>query len=190
MFALSETKNNHAMEEKPRSVAMNSLWFGVATGAVLILYSLILFLAGLHTSKSLGYFGYLILIIGMIWGTVDYRTKALGGFMTYGKAFGSCFMIGLYSGIISAVYIFVFAKFIHPGFIQEMMDISRQSIMDSNPNMSEEQMEQALSFAGKFMSPPMMAMWAFLGYLFASAILGLIVSIFLKKEDKSAAPQV
>jgi hypothetical protein len=190
MFALYVIQNDNPMEEKPRSVSMNALWFGLITGAVLILYSLILFLAGLHTNRSVGYFGYVILIGGMVWGTLEYRKKHLGGFMTYGKAFTSCFMIGLYAGLILAVYMFIFTKFIHPGFIQEMLDISRQAIYESNANMTDEQVEQALEISAKFMSPPMMAVWTFLGYLVASAIIGLLASIFLKKEDKSVTPLV
>jgi hypothetical protein len=99
-------------------------------------------------------------------------------------------MIGLYAGLILAVYMFVFTKYIHPGFIQEMLDISRQAIYDSNANMTDEQMEQALEMSAKFMSPPMMAVWTFVGYLLASAVIGLLASIFLKKEDKSATPLV
>jgi hypothetical protein len=178
------------MEEKPRSVSMNALWFGVITGAILILYSLLLFLAGMHTNKYLGYIGYVFLIGGMVWGTLEYRKKYLGGFMTYGKAFTSCFMTGLYAGILISVYMFIFAKFIHPGFIQELLDISRQAIYETNSGMTDEQVEQALEISAKFMTPVMMTVWSLVGYLFASAIFGLLAAIFLKKEDKSAVPQV
>ena len=178
------------MEEKPRSSALNSLWFGLITGGVLILFSLILFLAGLHTSRNLGYLGYVILIAGLAWGTVEYRNKSLGGYISYGKAFMSCFMSGLYAGLILAIYMFVFVQYIHPGFIDEMLEISRQAIYDSNSNMTDEQVEQAIEMSAKFMSPVMITIWTFVAYLFASAVLGLIISIFIKKEDKSAAPQV
>ena len=178
------------MEEKPRSAAMNSLWFGLITGGVLILFSLVLFLAGLHTSRNLGYIGYVFLIAGLAWGTIEYRNKSLGGFISYGKAFMSCFMIGLYAGLILAVYMFVFVQYIHPGFIGEMLDISRQAIYESNSNMTDEQVEQAVEMSAKFMSPVMLAVWTFVGYLFASAVFGLIIAIFVKKEDKSAASQV
>jgi hypothetical protein len=56
--------------------------------------------------------------------------------------------------------------------------------------MTDEQVEQALEISAKFMTPVMMAIWTFVGYIIASAIIGLLAAIFLKKEDKSAAPQV
>lgn len=178
------------MEEKPRSVSSNALWFGVITGAALILFSLILFLMGMHTNNYLAYLGYLILIGGMAWGTLEYRKKYLGGFMPYSKAFLSCFLIGLFAGVIIAIYMFVFAKFIHPGFIQELLDISRTKIIETNSGMTDEQVEQALEMSAKFMSPVMMAIWSFVGYAIASVILGLIVAIFVKKEDKTMTPTV
>ncbi|HNW75706.1 MAG TPA: DUF4199 domain-containing protein [Bacteroidales bacterium] len=178
------------MEEKPRSVSSNALWFGIITGAVLILYNLILFLAGVYTNKILGYISYLFLIGGMVWGTLEYRKKYLNGFMPYSKAFVSCFMIGLFGGLLVAVYMFVFVKYIHPGYIQEMMDISRQTMYSTNPNMSEEQIEQAVEMSSKFMSPAMIAVSAFIGYAIASVVIALIAAIFVKKEDKSVEPLV
>lgn len=169
---------------------MNALSYGVIVGAVLILFSLLMFLLGMHTNKYLGYVGYVFLIAGMAWGTLEYRKKYLGGFISYGKAFTSCFLIGLYAALILGVYMYVFAQFIHPGFIQEMLDISRQAMYDSNANMTEEQVEQALEISAKFMSPVMMAVWTFVAYVIASAIIGLIAAIFLKKEDKSVSPMV
>ena len=70
---------------------MNALSYGLIVGAVLILFSLLMFLLGMHTNKYLGYLGYVFLIAGMAWGTLEYRKKYLGGFISYGKAFTSCF---------------------------------------------------------------------------------------------------
>jgi hypothetical protein len=175
------------MEEKPRSVSSSALYYGLITGAAMILYSLILFLAGLHMNKTMGYIGYVILILGMVWGTLDYRKKYLGGFMPYGKAFTSCFMIGLFSGILGTIYMYLFAQFIHPGFGQEILDAAREQL--AGRNMTEEQMDQALAMQARFMSPVAMAIWALVMSVIGSAILGLIVAIFLRKEDKSAASQ-
>jgi hypothetical protein len=173
------------MEEKQRSVIANGLNYGLITGGVLIVYSLIMFISDLYLNKAVSWIGYIFLIGGMVWGTLEYRKKYSNGFLTYGKAFSSCFWIGLIGGIISTIYFFIFIKFIHPGFINEIMDQARANIVTSNPNMSEEQVEQAISMSAKFMSPVMMTIWGFAGYAAISAVLGLIIAIFLKKEDTS-----
>ncbi len=173
------------MEEKPRSVISNGIYYGLIAGAAIIVFSLIMFLLDLYLNKAVNWIGYVFLIAGMIWGTLEYRNKYSNGFITYGKAFSSCFWIGLFAGILASVYFFVFIQVIHPGFINEMLDQIRANIVASKPDMSEEQIEQAVSMSAKFMSPAMMSVWGFAAYAAMSAIIGLILAIFLKKEDPS-----
>jgi len=173
------------MEEKKRSVSIQGVYYGLLTGVVLIVYSLLLFILNQHLNKTLGYVGYLFLIGGMVWGTLEYRKTYMNGFMSYGKAFTACFMIGLFAGILASLYMFVFAQFIHPGFVQELLDQTREQIVNRNANLTEEQIEQAVSTSAKFMSPPLMAIWGFIAYTLISAVISLILAIFLKKEDPS-----
>ncbi len=163
----------------------NSLFYGLLVGVVMIVYSLIMFIADLYLNQSVSWIGYLILVGGMIWGTLEYRKKYANGFLSYGKAFSSCFWIGMVGGVISTIYFFIFINYIHPGFINEIMDQMRTNMITSNPEMTDDQIEQAISMSSKFMSPLMMTLWGFAGYAAVSAILGLIIAIFLKKEDPS-----
>lgn len=163
----------------------NGIYYGLITGGVLIVFSLIMFLLDLYLNKAVNWIGYIFLVAGMIWGTLEFRKKYSNGFLTYGKAFTSCFWIGLFAGILSSVYLFVFIKFIHPGFINELLEQARANMLTSRPEMSEEQVEQALSISAKFMSPVMMVAWGLAAYAALSAIIGLILAIFLKKEDPS-----
>jgi ABC-type sugar transport system permease subunit len=173
------------MEEKPRSVISNGIYYGLITGGAMIVFSLIMYLLDLYMNKAVNWIGYVFLIAGMIWGTLEYRKKYSNGFLTYGRAFSSCFWIGLFSGILATVYLFVFINFIHPGFISELLDQMRENIQSASPQMSEEQMEQAISMSSKFMSPMMMTIWGLVTYTALSAVIGLILAIFLKKEDPS-----
>lgn len=173
------------MEEKVRSTTTQGLYYGLITGAGLIILSLILFIAGLYMNRWISSISYLVLIGGMVYGTLDYRKTYLNGFMTYGKAFSTCFMIGLFAGLAGAIYTFIFAQFIHPGFVQEILDKAREQMVTGNPNMSEEQMDTALAWTAKFTTPIMMMIWGFISYALISAVIGLLAAIFLKKEDPS-----
>ena len=173
------------MEEKPRSVISNGIFYGLITGAAIVVFSLIMFLMDLYLNKAVNWIGYIFLIAGMIFGTLEFRKKYANGFLTYGKAFSSCFWIGLFAGILASLYLFVFIQFIHPGFINELLDQARANMLASQPNMTDEQVEQALSISAKFMSPVMMVVWGLAAYAAISAIFGLILAIFLKKEDPS-----
>lgn len=173
------------MEEKPRFVLSNGLYYGLITGAGMIVFSLIMFLLDLYLNQAVSWIGYLVLAAGMIWGTLDYRKKYTNGFLTYVKAFGSCFWIGIFAGILGFVYFFIFIQYIHPGFINEMLDQMRANMISSRPEMSDEQVEQAVEMSAKFMTPVMMSLWGLAMNAIMSAVLGLILAIFLKKEDKS-----
>jgi hypothetical protein len=173
------------MEEKPRSVTKHAMYYGLITGAALIIFSLILYIANLHMNRTLGYISFLILIGGMVWGTLEYRKQSQNGFMTYGKAFTSCFMIALFAAILSAFYTFVFAEFIHPGFSQEILDKAREQMMSGGQQMTDEQIDQALTWTQRFTTPVMLAIWGLITYVAISAVISLIAAIVLKKEDKS-----
>jgi hypothetical protein len=173
------------MEEKKRSVSSNGLFYGLITGGAMIVLSLILFLLDLYMNRAVNWISYLVVIGGMVWGTLEYRKKYSNGFLTFGKAFSSVFMIGLFAGIVSSIYLYIFIQFIHPGFVNELLDQARANILLSNPNMSDEQIEEAVSMSAKFMSPVMMVVWGLVTYAILSAIAGLILAIFLKKEDPS-----
>ena len=95
-----ETPNNDQLNQSNPfdtvptvSLGKNALTYGAILGGINVVYSLILWIMGQTTNKYLGYVG-LIFVIGlMYYGTKEYRDKQLGGFMTYGKAFTSNFLI-------------------------------------------------------------------------------------------------
>lgn len=143
------------MEEKVRTTTTQGLYYGLITGAGLIILSLILFIAGLYMNKMVSSISYLVMIAGMVYGTLDFRKTYTNGF--------------------------IFAQFIHPGFVQEILDQSRENILKSNPEMPEEQMEMAMEWTATVM----MMVWGFIINTIISAVIGLLAALFLKKEDPS-----
>lgn len=173
------------MEEKPKSIAMNGITYGIITGVIIILYSLILYLFNQNLNPALTWIGYLFLVGGMVWGTLDYRKKVSGGYMTYGKAFSASFMIVLFSAILTAVYTFLFFQVIAPDAVQDVIDMSRQQALERSPGMSDEELDRAMEMGSFFMTPIWMAVYSMIGQIIIGAIIALITSFFLRKEDKS-----
>lgn len=182
---VSNTKTFDKMEEKKRSVLMNAINFGAIAGGVSIVYHLLLFIAGLHLNKALGWIGILLLFALMIWGTLDFRKKNPGGFITFGQAFQCSFLIGLFTGILYTIYFFVFVNFIDPGFVNEIVEQARKAIEEQN-NLTPDQVEQAMIWTRKMTGPVMMVVSSFLQYTIFSLILALISALILKKNDPSA----
>jgi len=178
------------MEEKPKSAASNALFYGSLTGVVAIIYSLLLYLFDQSFNNWLVNVAILIFIAGMILGTVQYRNKYLNGFMTYSQAFGSCFLIGLFAAIVGSIYSFIFFNFIDPGMIQQMNDIARERMLSQTPEMTEDQVDKAMSFTRMFTNSYAIPIMSLIVNTIISVVLGLIIAIFIKKEDKSLTPTI
>lgn len=173
------------MEEKSKSITMNGITYGIITGVIIILYSLVLYLFDQNLNQALTWIAYLFLVCGMVWGTLEYRKKISGGFLTYGKAFSVSFMIVLFSAILTGIYSFLFFQFIAPDTVQDIIDMSRQQALERSPEMSDEELDRAMEMSSVFMTPVWMAVYGLIGQIVVGAIIALITSIFIKKEDKS-----
>jgi hypothetical protein len=60
-------------------------------------------------------------------------------------------------------------------------------MLAQNPDMSDEQLDQALGMVKIFTSPVMMAVMGFIYNVVISVVLSLIFAIFAKREDRSIA---
>ena len=161
------------------SLGKNALNYGLILGGISVVYSILLWVLGQTMNKPLSYVGMLFTIGVMFYGTKEYRDKHLGGFMTYGKAFTSNFLIGLYSAIIGTIFAFVLFKYLDPKLLETIKETAIETAMQKNPSVTQEQLESSMSF---FMSPVFFTISALLGGAFFAAILALLVSIFHKKE--------
>ena len=170
-----------------KSINSNSLYYAVIVSAAMIVYNILMWVMGLSLNRFISYPSYIILIVGMVMGTVTYRDKYNNRLLNYGESFKSNFLIGLYASIIGAIWVYIFFNFIGTDLIPKILEKAREEIINKNSSLSEDQIQMQLSYVKKFTSPLMMVMWAFLGNTFFSAIFSLIISAFVKKEDKNFA---
>ena len=175
------------METKPRSLFNNSLIYGLLTGAVSIVFSILTYILDVPFKSPLMYFSLVILLAGIIYGTFQYRNGYLGGYISFGKAFLSGFIIVLAATVLSSLYSFVFLTFIDPGYLEKIIQqtLEQTEAKMADKGVSADQMEPALAMTRKFMSPIIMMIFGILTSAFFGAILSLIAAPFLKKEDKS-----
>ncbi|NQV01759.1 MAG: DUF4199 domain-containing protein, partial [Bacteroidia bacterium] len=168
------------MEEKQKSVTMNGITWGIVAGILMILYSLILYLMDENLNSSINWIGYLFLIGAMIWGTLEFRKNLPGGFMSYGKAFSASFMIVLFGAILGAIYTYLFFQVIAPEAVNDVIELGRQQSLERNPELTDEQLEQAMQMTSFIYTPFGMTIFGFIGNILVGTIVALITSIFLK----------
>jgi len=168
--------------ENQNSVIKPSLTYGLYLGIALILFSLVMYLLDIDHDSKLMWVSYIIMAGGLFWAMISFRDKINGGFVTYGKAFGTGFWTGLFAAIIGTAFTYIYVTMIDPGMIEEILLKAEEQILDSSPNMSDEQLEQALSMTEKFTSPIMITIWGFVANVIFATILSLIIAIFVKRE--------
>lgn len=181
-----ETLNNPQSSISP---VKNSLKWGLITGLVLIIFSLITYYGGMMANQALQWVSYLFLAIGIFLGVKKHRDDELGGYMTYGRGLGAGVLIGLFAGLLLAIYIYAFFS-ASPGALEELKRIQEEGMYEKG--MPQEQIEMSL----KFVSPGIMALFTLPAMTFFGFIFSLIISAILKKdrpafiEEREDTPEV
>lgn len=92
--------------------------------------------------------------------------------------------ISLIGGIILAVYTFVLVNYIEPEYFTKMFEAVENKMLETNPNMSEEQIEMSLSMLKK-----MSGAWITIGTVIMTSLFGgllysLISGLILKRNKE------
>ena len=184
---MEESSEIHLPQEESKKLSLfkNSLIHGCILGGIIAFITFVLNLMGASdTLLTVFQFSFIALIMAsMFLGTKSYRENHLNGYISYGKAFWSTFLIGAISSIVVAAYMFVFYQ-IYPEEIIKILEKVEEKFME-NPDLKQEQLDMMMVYTKKFTTPFWIFLWSALGNIFYSAIFGLIISIFVKKKDNS-----
>jgi len=187
---------DHQINDTPKPPYRNTaITYGALTGLVSIVIGLVSYLAGLSDpAKQQGAMGWInqllsygVMIGGLVLAVRKHRDQELGGYITFGRAFGVGFLTMLVLGVISAVWAYAFFSFIAP----DMLEMIKQASIDrmvEKQGMSVDQAETAMNnpVTKSFMNPVAFTGFAFAGILFIGAIFALIVAAIMRKSPPEA----
>jgi len=172
-----------ATNPKKTTVFSNAIKYGLYTGIASVLLSLLFFALDVSRESYLQWLSWVILIAGIIMGTLNYRDKINGGFISYGDAFLTGLYITIVTAILSVIYFYILINYIDVNFIKTSLDTLEQSLVDKG--VSDEMIDQQVTMAGKFMTPTIMMVMGFVTSLVMGVIISLITSAIFKKNDDS-----
>ena len=152
--------------------------YGAILGLTLILLSVIGYVLNMQESSVLGILNYVVMAVLVFLGSKTLRDKYSGGYIKYGRALGSSFLIGLFGGILLSFYIYVLMKYIDPSILEQMKILTEQKLIDKG--MSESQIKMSM----KMISPGMIAFGTIFSFSFWSFLLALIIAFFIRKEGE------
>jgi hypothetical protein len=172
------------MEETSSNRLKSAMTYGAIIGLSLVVYYVLLYLADLTFNKALGLVQYVVLCVGIYMGTKAYRDKAMGGFITYGKALVFGIIISVFVGIIVVFFNFIMMRYIDPGLIDKNMAIMEETFQNSRLGrmIPADQLDETLDKARESMT----SVWSIPSGVFVFSLIGfifsLVTSAFLKKD--------
>ena len=148
------------------------LIWGGGTGLTSVIFYQILYATGQENS-GLRWFNMLILFLGLFIGTMQFRNKVNGGYLTYGQGYKAGMLMVLVITLLATIATVIDLQ-LHPDFIDKIISQARDNMI--NKGMSEDQIEMSLKYTRMFTTTPMLIIFTILGSLFGGAIFCLITA--------------
>lgn len=109
--------------------------------------------------------------------------KAMNGILPFGAAFKALFGVVVIGMLFSLAWMAVYTTVLEPDFQQTILDQSYEKMLEQNPDMSEDQIDMAVSMTEKFTSPLAMVLFTAVFGLIFGALQSLVVALIVRKEE-------
>ena len=165
-----------------RKFSMN---YGAYLGLGLVLISFTVYMLGLEEQKSIipSLLNNFLIIGAIAYSVTMYRDNFNNGFVSYSQSLKIGTSVVFFASVILAFYTYIFVTFINPEYLQNIIKIAEQEILNSDPEISDEDLDLALSMTQKMLQPQWMSTLSVLGGTFMGFFYSLIISFFVKKDD-------
>ncbi len=174
------------MEDQPKLSAKSiMLNYGLMLGFVSIIIALVNYVFGDLYKPH-----WILIVVSLLTTTavivlgVKKLKELNGGFLSVGQAIKTGLGIALISSLIYAVYLALFFNFIETSYFENVALVQEQTIMDSYPNLTDEQLEGAIKNAAMFNNTGANVTMAIMFSLFFGLIVSLITGLIMKKSEE------
>ena len=165
------------------TVKQVSMKWGLYLGMVMIIYGMLLQVTGQVTNQSLSYINYLFMAVLIYFAHKAFKDDG-NGFMSYGQGLGIGTLTSLVGGVISSIFTYLYLSFVDDSMIELVLEKSEQDMIERG--MPDSQIETAMSFTEKMMTPTIMALLGVVFVVLFGFILSLVISAVTKNPDPSA----
>ena len=167
-----------------RKFAMN---YGAVLGLFLILIALMLWTLGINEQQSVvtSILNNMVIIAFLVYSIIQYRDKLNNGFISYSESLKLGTSIAFFSSIIMAVYTFIYITYLNPDMLVNILKQTEQAVLQSNPEISEDELDLALNMTSKLTQPHWLMIMGVLSGTFMGFFFSAIISFFVKKNDQA-----
>ncbi len=170
------------------SAGQAALYYGLIFAAGMIISHLIMYLADIK-NESIAFGVFIVLMaVGIILASLNYRNKKWKGFISYGKAVKIGFLTVLFGAILVTPYTIVFNAYVDKSQIVEQRIEAKSSLDAQFPNAKtdpEQKKQRAVAekWIDYMVSPVSYGVFGLLAYAFFGIIISLLTSIFIKRDE-------
>lgn len=160
---------------------------GLLLGLLTVIFSVILYVTNMHLEQSpLTIVVSTILTVGVLIYAYNQYKKASGGFMSVGQGLKLGMGIIVISILIGVIWNYLLMNVIEPTMLEQMQEIQMEKMIESNPNMTQSQIDAAKEMSDKFSSPGIIAAFQIGMGLIFGFILSLITTLIMKRNHPNA----
>ncbi len=172
------------MENQQATAKKFVLNYGLLLGIVSVTFGVIMYVTNVYLEPSMVYtiIGFLILITIITLAIKAFKTES-GGYLSLSEALKVGIGVAVIGGIIAAIWSFVLMNYIEPDYMNQMMEVQREKMIEMQPNMTEAQINNATEMASKFSSPLISIAISLIGSLFFGLVISLIVGLIMKNKN-------
>ena len=161
-----------------------SLQYGLIYAGINIGLSLLAFGLGVEKDQTVqtasGWIYYALPVVIIFMG-IRAQREVLYGFISFGKAFSTGFIISLIGSILITLYTYLYFTILNPGMI-DYIKLKQEEEMLAR-GMTDSQVEAISSQMEMWWSPGMMSLFLIIGGILLGTIISLISAAILKKEN-------
>lgn len=176
------------MEQQSIPTQKISINYGLVLGVVSVVLGVILYVTNAYLSPhwSQTLISSTLFILFLVLGIRAYKT-ANGGFLSLTQAIKVGISIALIGAVISSVWQLLLSEVIEPGMMEQMMEVQRSTMIEQNPNMTQEQIDMAMDMASAFQSPWIILAITLITNIFFGLIVSLIAGLAMRRKRPNEA---
>ncbi len=165
---------------KPLKTGSFALKYGIFLGLISVAFAIMLFTMDLHYQRSTtNTIISIVIIVFMVVIAIYQFKKENSGYLTLGQALKIGLGVALIAAIISVIYTIVLFNVLDPDFMDKSFEYTKDTILEQNPNITEQQLEQNRKIQKNFawVAYPVILIFN----LFAGFVISLIAGLIMKK---------
>jgi len=169
------------MEKQAVSVKKIAMNYGLMLALLSIAVSVIAYVTNNHIERPwwISVLSTIVMVGVIVYGLKHFKNEN-EGFLSISDALKVGLAISIIAGIVGALYNYIFVTVIEPDFVTQMLDMTRDQMVEQNPEMTQEQMDMAMGISEKMMQPSIMSAIGIIATLFFGFIISLISGLILK----------